>query len=179
MTSSPIPNWLGFEFVFARLIDRLVGLTDEEYSWQPVAGSWGIELTDDGRHRVHSLLPRPDPAPVTTIGWRICHIGDTLREERNWRWLDREPVLRDAYIDHPATAAGGTAYLREAYAAWAELVGSLADDELFEPLGPVAGPFSDDPKAAFVVHILDELIHHGAEVALLRDLYRNRATTTD
>jgi len=42
------------------------------------------------------------------------------------------------------------------------------------PPGPVAGPFAGDDKASFVLHQLDEQIHHGAELGVLRDLYRNR-----
>jgi hypothetical protein len=30
-------------------------------------------------------------------------------------------------------------------------------------------------RVAFVLHIIDELIHHGAEVALLRDLHHARS----
>jgi hypothetical protein len=39
-------------------------------------------------------------------------------------------------------------------------------------MGAVAGPYVDSTRAAFVLHELDELIHHAAEVAALRDLYR-------
>jgi hypothetical protein len=41
-------------------------------------------------------------------------------------------------------------------------------------MGAIAGPYADADRVAFVVHIMDELIHHAAEVALLRDLYRLR-----
>jgi hypothetical protein len=36
------------------------------------------------------------------------------------------------------------------------------------------GPFADHPMAALGLHINREVIHHGAEVACLRDLYRAR-----
>jgi hypothetical protein len=37
----------------------------------------------------------------------------------------------------------------------------------------VAGPeYADRTRAAYVLHMLDEFIHHGAEIALLRDLWR-------
>ena len=45
-------------------------------------------------------------------------------------------------------------------------------------MGPIAGPFATSDRVAFVIHIMDELIHHGAEVALLRDLYRVRGSLT-
>ena len=37
----------------------------------------------------------------------------------------------------------------------------------------MAGPeYADRTRAAYVLHMLDEFIHHGAEIALLRDLWR-------
>jgi hypothetical protein len=44
---------------------------------------------------------------------------------------------------------------------------------LARPCGP-AEPFPDAPMASLVLHINREVIHHGAEIALLRDLYRWR-----
>jgi ankyrin repeat protein len=48
----------------------------------------------------------------------------------------------------------------------------VPESSLEEPIGPVGGPYADSTRRAFVLHVLDELIHHGAEVATLRDLYR-------
>jgi hypothetical protein len=101
----------------------------------------------------------------------MAHIGDVLRGERNWRWLGRQPTLRDADIDHSTSAAGGIAYVSDSYTAWSGLLGAVTGDELWRPLGPVAGPYADDPIVAFLLHILDELIHHAAEVGVMRDLY--------
>ena len=42
----------------------------------------------------------------------------------------------------------------------------------------MAGPeYADRTRAAYVLHMLDEFIHHGAEIALLRDLWRWQNTT--
>lgn len=40
--------------------------------------------------------------------------------------------------------------------------------------GEAEGPYSRYPFLALVLHINREAIHHGAEVLLLRDLYRSR-----
>jgi len=143
-----LPGWLPFDYVFGRLRERLAGLSDAELAWSPAA---------DGS--------------VPTIAWRLVHIADTLREERNWRWMERPPVLLDAETEQPDTASAAIAYVESSYAAWIDLVGGLAPGELWRPMGTVAGPFAGEPIVALVVHILDELIHHAAEVALLRDLY--------
>jgi DinB family protein len=141
-----VPSWLPFDYVYQRLRNRLEGLTDNELRWEPA------------------------PA-VTTIAWRLAHIADTLREERNWRWMEREPTLRDADTEQPGTAVAALAYLDASYAACDGLLRSLQPEELWRPVGAVAGPFEGEPVVALVVHILDELVHHAAEVALLRDLY--------
>jgi hypothetical protein len=38
--------------------------------------------------------------------------------------------------------------------------------------GPAEGPWGNEPMAALVVHINRAALHHGGEIALLRDLYR-------
>ena len=48
---------------------------------------------------------------------------------------------------------------------------AVPESSLAEPIGPVGGPYADSTRRAFVLHVLDELIHHGAEVALVRDLW--------
>jgi hypothetical protein len=49
---------------------------------------------------------------------------------------------------------------------------AVAEEALAEKIGPIGGQYGDSDRAGFVLHMLDEFIHHGAEVALLRDLYR-------
>jgi hypothetical protein len=39
-------------------------------------------------------------------------------------------------------------------------------------VGPAEGPWADHSMAELVLHINRETLHHGAEIALLRDLYR-------
>jgi len=50
-------------------------------------------------------------------------------------------------------------------------VRGLSDDDLNRPCGPAEGPYADEPMSVLVLHINREVIHHGAEIALLRDLY--------
>jgi hypothetical protein len=42
---------------------------------------------------------------------------------------------------------------------------------LERPCGPAEGPYADYPFIALVLHINREAIHHGAEIACIRDLY--------
>jgi len=113
----------------------------------------------------------PARGPVTTIAWRICHIGDVLRHERNWRWLGRRPEQLDSDIRHPMTAVGGLVYVESSRASWQRLVSSLTPAEMWERIGAVAGPYGDSERIGLVIHIMDELIHHAAEVGAMQDLY--------
>jgi hypothetical protein len=49
---------------------------------------------------------------------------------------------------------------------------AVTEDQLGEPIGRIGGPYARSTKAAFVLHQLDEAIHHGAELGVVRDLYR-------
>ncbi|HEX6310621.1 MAG TPA: DinB family protein, partial [Acidimicrobiia bacterium] len=49
--------------------------------------------------------------------------------------------------------------------------------DLARPCGPAEGPWSQHPMAGLVLHVNREAIHHLAEVALLRDLWRARAVS--
>ena len=75
---------------------------------------------------------------------------------------------------YAATAAGALQQLDEVYLAWREGVTALGDTGLARPCGAAEGPFAAYPMAALVLHVNREVLHHGAEIALLRDLYANR-----
>ena len=47
----------------------------------------------------------------------------------------------------------------------------LDEVRLASPVGPAEGPYAEYPFAALVLHINREVIHHGAEIACIRDLY--------
>jgi hypothetical protein len=52
----------------------------------------------------------------------------------------------------------------------------LDDEAVSRELGDAWGPFASSNRADLLLHAADELIHHGAEIALLRDLYARRGT---
>ena len=58
-----------------------------------------------------------------------------------------------------------------AYRTWNDGVHGLSDADLAKPCGPAEGPYADESMTTLVLHINREVIHHGAEIALLRDLY--------
>ncbi len=162
------------DFAHGRLAARLDGLTDEEYLWEPAEGCWSIRLDADGTYRADTA-PRPvEPAPLTTIAWRVCHLIDVLADERNATWLGVAPAatFQRGPGGEPATAVAATDALERAFALFRAHVAAAGPAGLVATMGPVAGPYADSTRAAFVLHELDELIHHAAEVAAMRDMYR-------
>jgi hypothetical protein len=71
----------------------------------------------------------------------------------------------------PGTALSG---VDEAFALWRGQLAGLTEEALGEPIGPAAGRYGGASRRSFALHIADELIHHAAEAALLRDLYAAR-----
>ncbi len=64
----------------------------------------------------------------------------------------------------------------EHYQTWRAGLTRLTPSEWSAPLGPSWGPYSDTSTVDLALHVLDEVVHHGAEVGLLRDLYSHRSS---
>ncbi len=156
-----------------RLANRIADLTDEEYFWEPVADSWSIRKCADGKYEGDWGLIFDEAPPVTTIAWRLSHIIDLLSEERCATWIGLEPEPEDLFADgQPGNAQAARDLLDKANARWQRYVTATDVAKLFDQVGPISPGFADSTRFAFILHIVDELIHHAAEVALLRDLYR-------
>jgi hypothetical protein len=162
-----------------QLRPRLDGLSDDEYRWEPVPGCWSLRPRADavtagaagsGALVLDFAFPAPDPPPVTTIAWRLMHVIVGVLGMRNASHFDGPP-MDYATFAYPETAAAALGLLDEVYARWISGVRALDDARLATPCGPAEGPYADLPVAALVLHINREVIHHGAEIALLRDLY--------
>jgi hypothetical protein len=72
----------------------------------------------------------------------------------------------------PETAAAALAFVDDAYAAWTK--GVLGADEVRFARAHQGPPGTADqsyPFWAVLLHVNREIIHHGAEIALLRDLF--------
>lgn len=161
---------------------RLEGLTDEEYLWEPVPGTWSLRHRDQespasvnrrrgsGEWVFEYGNPEPDPAPVTSIGWRLGHVIVGVLGMR------AAAHFGGPAMDHDTFAFAGTAQealdqLDEAYGAWSAGVRALTEEALAAPVGPAEGEFARELMLGLVLHINREVIHHLAEVALLRDLW--------
>lgn len=156
-----------------RLDQRCLGLNDDELLRESVAHCWN--LVSDESHAGGWSYPYdfdpPMPHPVTTIGWRLVHlVGVNL--------IYVEHAFGTASRNFPDLAVHGTA--AEVLADWrastdpiSSWLGSADDEDLMTDRPSHSG---GTRTAGEVMRILvDEQTHHGAEIALLRDLYAHRA----
>ncbi|AQZ67470.1 unnamed protein product [[Actinomadura] parvosata subsp. kistnae] len=162
-----------------QLRPRLAGLTDDEYFWEPAPGSWNVRPRGTGTAPVQGgsgamtidfEIPPPDPAPFTTISWRLAHVIVGVLAARNASHFGGKPADYHSF-EYAATADEALAQLDAEYATWLAGVESLGEDGLSRPCGEAEGPYAEYPMSALVLHINRELIHHLSEVCLLRDLY--------
>lgn len=159
----------------ARLTGRLAGMTDTEYQWEPVAGMWSVRATTAGAAEgVVDFNPDSDidPAPMTTIAWRLWHLSIDCFAD----YADRLAGTPKDEVDPSWTMSADEA-VRRVEASWLRFRGELTSfDDWFQELGSGFGPWHRHCIADFAMHASNELVHHGAEIALLRDLYRAQDT---
>ena len=187
-----------YDFARERLLHRLTGptmdsgdgeqvevppLTDAELLWEPVPGSWSVRRHSDGPGVGATVLvgagewgrdggrPHPWPPPVTTIAWRINHLSEMLAGRADH--TDGTHSLTEQSDEPQGTAAGAIAGLTSASDAWRATL-LRADDAALDTVGYSTYPYGSDAEDVFldvVWWVNQEVVHHGAEIALLRDLY--------
>lgn len=170
-----------------QLRSRLEGMTDEEYFWEPVPGwsvrprgttppaadAGGYMQAGSGEFLIDFAFPEPEPAPVTSIAWRIGHILVGVLGARIAGHFGG-PAHDYMTYQYPGTAAEALSRIDDLYEQWVAGVSSWSDADLEVPVGDKEPGFEEKPRATLVLHIHRALIHHGAEVALLRDLHAHR-----
>jgi hypothetical protein len=136
-----------------QLRPRLDGLTDEEFLWEPVPGCWSVRPRGEGTapmalgsgdFTADFVWPPPDPAPVTTIAWRIAHIVMGCFGMRNAAHFGGPPVDYETF-EYAGTAAQALRQLDDGCAAWIAGVRGLDAEGLARPCGPAEGPFAEYP----------------------------------
>jgi len=161
-----------------RLRPRLEGLVDEEYLWEPVP-SWSIRLRGTavspapigvGEFVRDDAPDDPEPAPFTTIAWRLAHMTVDVLAMRSAGQFGRNPASWESW-EYAGSADEALNQLDHEYQTWLAGLRGLGDEGLTRPCGPTENDWADEPVARLILHIHRELIHHGAEVACLRDLY--------
>jgi hypothetical protein len=162
-----------------QLRPRLDGLTDDEYFWQPVRGCWTLSRRGQssapmslggGEFTMDYARPPHEREPVTTIAWRLAHLI-SLFGLPDAPHFTSPPPGHSAFA-YPGTAEAALRQLDEAHDAWVSDVRGLGAAGLVRPQGAISPPeYADAPLARLILYTNLEVIHHGAEISLLRDLY--------
>ncbi len=156
------------------LRDRCAGLTDAEYLWEPVPHCWTVRPTGDngtGMGEVTGGGRVEGQPPFVTIAGRMAHLTNGCLLPR-WDWTFGTRSL-DRPREFPLTADAALAAMNDAFRRWRDGLGTLTDDQL-DVVGLSQYPAGLDPTLPFGDILWwnnRELIHHGAEIALLRDLW--------
>ncbi|MEW2164904.1 DinB family protein [Streptomyces sp. NPDC007084] len=143
-----------------------------------IAEDWSVSVERVREVLAHTGEPEPDETPVTTIAWRIAHLH--FHFQGGWEWTfgerRREPKL---LVDFTPSAALALERFWALIDRWRDSVGTLTEEQL-DTVGLSQYPYGSDPDDPYVSVLAGanfEFIHHMAEIALLRDLWRARSTS--
>ena len=156
----------------------LHGVTEEEFFWEPVADCWtvhrrsqprGVRMDGSGEWVLDYDPSQPQPAPFTTIAWRTVHIagGNYLY----WDYAFGSASL-SFDLDVPADVAEATDWLFASHEPLLDVLAGLSEPGLDELVPTNWG--EEWPVHRIFAEVINEQVHHGAEISLLRDLYRYR-----
>jgi uncharacterized damage-inducible protein DinB len=138
-----------------RLRERLSGLTDDEYLWEPVAGCWSV------RRREMATSARPmgggawvfdhseeqvSPPPFTTIAWRLMHLTDVFGSYHDALWGKGD--ITDDWLEVSPTAAEGVALWERHAGGFASALAAEDDQTLVRPVRILWWP---EPSPRWVV----------------------------
>lgn len=140
-----------------------------------IADDWSVSTGRVEQVLAHPGAPEPDEAPVTTIAWRLGHLHFCFAGPWEWTFGERrrEPKL---LVDFTPSAALALERFWEAIDRWRDSVGSVTEEQL-DTVGFSQYPYGSDPDEPYIGVLSGanlEFIHHMAEIALLRDLWRAR-----
>jgi hypothetical protein len=187
-----------YDLATERLLGRLAGptsdsgdgnpvevptMTDAEYLWEPVAACWSVRRRSDGPGPGAVKLigagewgrdgapESPLPPPFTTIAWRLDHLSESLIGRASHLGGDR--TFDRAAYEPRGDAAGAVDRFRDAAAEWRRVLLGI-DEADYDRTGLSSYPYGSDADETFLSNVWwqnQEVLHHGAEIALLRDLF--------
>ena len=136
------------DYIFERIEDTIVGLSEDEYHWRPYRGSNDIEWILTHMARIGDvLIPQIIQGTVSPEGWD------------------------DDYEERPHTPQELTRDLRRARDIIQEGLGETSEIELSRPF-TIWGRETD--RKGILFHLLAELIHHNGQIAMLKEIYRRQ-----
>ena len=155
---------------------RMTELTDDEFWWEPVPGCWTVRRAADavpgvippmGEWAVDGLFMYPEPPPFTTIAWRLNHMMIVIAGYHDL-FGSLEPEGRVC-----GSAAASVAEWTRVAMSFREAIANLTPEAARERV-LVEHWGREVERWSIVGHVLRDEVHHGAEIGVLRDLYRAR-----
>jgi len=176
-TLAVVRGQLGFSWL--EVAERLATLTQAELEWEP--GPDALRVVRRGTERTPRTLGAgdwvmewpegPDSPQPRTIAWLVAHLTEAFFERWEWTFGPHER-LRDAAM-FSGEVGPAVAGLRHEVDRWRAGVDALPDEGAFTVgLSQATEIDAQAPFVHLVAHMNRELIHHGAEVMVLQDLYR-------
>ncbi|MEU8785849.1 DinB family protein [Streptomyces sp. NPDC048637] len=143
-----------------------------------IADDWSVSVERVEQILAHTGTPEPDNTPITTLAWRLNHLHFEFAGRWEWTFGERrqEPKL---LVDFTPSAALALDRFWALIDRWRDSVATVTDEQL-DTVGFSQYPYGSDPDDPFIAVLAGsnlEFIHHMAEIALLRDLWRARFTS--
>lgn len=174
-------------FSWAQLRPRLLSVTGEEFAWAPGPGALGVipRGTATGGRREFgagdTVIEWPAAATgaelgeagvsLRTISWLVAHLTEVFQER--WEWTFGDKVLTRADLTYLADREAAVAQLVRWVDAWEDGIAALDPAEVMTVGRSQATPIDQAaPYGHLVLHLNRELVHHGAEICTLQDIYR-------
>ena len=140
-----------------------------------IADDWNVSVERVEEVLAHTGPVEPDESPMTTIAWRLNHLHYEFAGHWEWTFGERRTDPKHM-VDFTPSAARAVDTFWETMDRWRESVATVTEEQL-DTVGFSQTPHTsdpDDPYASALAGANLELIHHMAEIALLRDLWRAR-----
>jgi len=129
----------------------------------------GVSADGSGEWVIDYDPSQPRPAPFTTIAWRTVHIAAVNYLYFNYAFGSASLTFD---LEIPGDVAEATGWLLASHEPLTAALAGLSDTDL-DRLAPVnwGGRW---PLHKIVATLINEQVHHGAEISMLRDLYWHR-----
>jgi uncharacterized damage-inducible protein DinB len=154
--------------------ERVEGLSDDEFFWEPVPDCWTVRRGPDRRWSADYPDVHPEPPPFTTIAWRLVHVAACKVMYHEYAF--GQASLTWPQIDSAHTADAAIAELERGQDLLVAALGGLGDEDLESRRLTNWGEEWPTWKVFWTMIAHDQ--HHGGEIGTLRDLYRERNMTT-
>jgi len=152
---------------FHDMRSRLHGLSEDEFFWMPVPDSWTVFQTE-GRWEHHYAEPDTEPAPFTTIAWRLTHLA--MCKVMYHEYAFGPGRLTWLTLETPGSPEAAIEMLETGHALLTEDLAASTDPDLEREVPTNWG--ERWPAWRIFWTMIHHDAHHGGELGALRDLYR-------